>query len=408
MSESSLVVMKFGGTSVATKDGRDAIAARVKAHQAKGEKCVVVVSAMGRKGDPYATDTLLALVDQMPTPSQELAMLSSVGEMISSVVVASTLRAHGIAASALTGPQAGIVAGGEPQNASISVIKTDTLDTLLQQNMVAVVCGFQALNEREEIVTLGRGGSDTTACALGVVLNATSVEIYSDVDGVMTSDPRIAPDAAVLKVLRADELYQMAKMGSKIVHTPAAELALSSGVALFIKNTFTDNAGTQVVDIDAYRPKTVATAIAHTHEVTRFIVELNTCEGCATHSTRQNDLFQLLAQRGVSLDMFTPADDKLFFTVKESDTELTRECLNELGFTYRFSTSLSKVTLVGAGMHGVPGVMAKISQALCSESIDIYQTADSHTTISVLVASQNCERAINALHKAFNLGTLNA
>lgn len=404
MSDSSLIVMKFGGTSVATSQGRSCIAQRIKDHHIKGEKCVVVVSAMGRKGEPYATDTLLGLVDDLPQREEELDLLASVGEMISSVVVASELRSVGVDAQALSGPAAGIYAQGDAQSAAISVILTDKLRSLISSDIVPVVCGFQAQSDTGEIVTLGRGGSDTTACALGVALEADAVEIYSDVDGVMTADPRIVDDATVLKVMCADELFQMAKMGSKIVHTPAAELALSSGVSLYVKNTFTSHPGTRVVDIASFRPQTVATAVAHTHDVSRFIVELETCEGCADHSKRQNELFQSLAENAISLDMFTPANDKLFFTVAASATKATQKCLKDLNMNYVLSTELSKVTLVGAGMHGVPGVMAKISQALSDEKIDMYQTSDSHTTISVLVASVNCQRAIAALHAAFELG----
>lgn len=404
MSNSSLLVLKFGGTSVATPRGRAHIARHINTHLKNGNACVVVVSAMGRKGDPYATDTLLDLVKDKPARSEELDLLASVGEMISSVVVAHDLRELGVDALALTGPSAGIFAEGEPQNAAISRICTDRIDEALAAGKVPVVCGFQALNEQGEIVTLGRGGSDTSACALGVALDASAVEIYSDVDGVMTADPRVVPDARVLKVIRTDELFQMAKMGSKIVHTPAAELALASGVSLYVKNTFTDHPGTRVVDIASFRPQTIATAVAHTHDVTRFIVDLGSCEGCRTHSHSQNLIFQALAENSISLDMFTPADSMLLFTVAASATRATEQCLDELDMPYKLSVDLSKVTLVGAGMHGVPGVMAKIAQSLAEKNIDMYQTSDSHTTISVLVASVNCKRAIAALHEAFDLG----
>ena len=408
MSNSSLLVLKFGGTSVATPRGRAHIAHHIQNHLEAGKKCVIVVSAMGRNGDPYATDTLLGLVKDRPTRAQELDVLASVGEMISSVVVAHDLREKGIDALALTGPAAGIFAEGKPQQASISQICTTKIEEALALGQTPVVCGFQALNAEGEIVTLGRGGSDTSACALGVALNADAVEIYSDVDGVMTADPRVVPDARVLKVIRADELFQMAKMGSKIVHTPAAELALASGVSLYVKNTFTDHPGTRVVDIASFRPQTVATAVAHTHDVTRFIVDLGSCEGCRTHSHSQNQIFQALADNSISLDMFTPADSMLLFTVAASATRATEQCLDDLGMPYKLSVDLSKVTLVGAGMHGVPGVMAKIAQALADKNIDMYQTSDSHTTISVLVASVNCKRAIAALHEAFDLGDLDA
>ena len=404
-----VIVMKFGGTSVASYEGRLAIAQRIKKAQSEGKLPVVVVSAMGRKGMPYATDTLLGLVRDFPQSNRENDTLASVGEVISSIVVAGGLRARGIDALALTGPACGIYATDMAQNAVITEIHTHRILEILQEGGVPVVCGFQAISQDSgAIVTLGRGGSDTTACALGVALDAEAVEIYSDVDGVMSADPRIVEDACVVDTIRADELYQMAQMGSKIVHTPAAELALRSGVALYVKNTYTEHEGTRVVDMASYRPGAVATAVAHTHDISRFIVDLSTEEGCSSHLKNQTAIYNALAEHEISLDMFTPADSKLLFTVASASTENTEACLTDLGFVYSLSTQLAKVTLVGAGMHGVAGVIAKISSSLLAENIDIYQAADSNTTISVLVASVDCDRAVAALHSTFNLGGTHA
>ncbi|MBK5211228.1 MAG: aspartate kinase [Coriobacteriia bacterium] len=404
-----VVVMKFGGTSVATEEGRFALAQRIKKVQSEDKLPVVVVSAMGRKGMPYATDTLLGLVQDFPQSERENDALASVGEIISSIVVAGGLRARGIDALALTGPDCGIYATDTAQNAVITEIHTHKILGILRDGGVPIVCGFQAISQDSgAIVTLGRGGSDTTACALGVSLNAEAVEIYSDVDGVMTADPRIVKDARVVGTIRADELYQMAQMGSKIVHTPAAELALKSGVALYVKNTYTEHEGTCVVDMASYRPGAVATAVVHTHDVSRFIVNLATAEGCSNHLKNQTAIYNALAENCISLDMFTPADSKLLFTVASSSTKRAEKCLADLGFSYRLSTQLSKVTLIGAGMHGVVGVIAKISTSLLSENIDIYQVTDSNTTISVLVASVDCDRAVAALHSTFNLGATHA
>lgn len=398
----SLTIMKFGGTSVASQEGREAIATRVASKLQAGEQCLIVVSAMGRTGDPYATDTLLSLVANVAMRDDECALLASTGEIISATVVAAELRQAGIPARAFSGPLAGISADGEPLDARITTIDTHPLLHALEQENVPVVCGFQALGPQGEIVTLGRGGSDTTACALGVALKADCVEIYSDVDGVMTADPRIESHAHVIERLAPDELYQMAQSGSKIVHTPAAELALAAGVPLRIRNTYTDHPGT-LVDLSTYRQAALATSVAHTHEISRFAVDLAACEGCSTHMRHQDDVYQALAAANISLDMFTPADKKLLFTVKAPDTSAVCALLKDAGLSFELSTDLAKVTVIGAGMHGRPGVMAAVSRALREKEVDIYQVSDSHTTIAVLVRDEDVIRAVDALHTAFSL-----
>lgn len=398
-----LFVCKFGGTSVASAKGREAIVSQIKNHIDAGHACVLVVSAMGRAGDPYATDTLLGLVDGHPTDAEELDALASVGEIISSVVVAHELRAAGIKAKALSGAMAGIYASGSAQAGVVSKIHTHKIKEVIERGAVPVVCGFQAVGENGEIITLGRGGSDTSACALGVALKAEAVEIYSDVDGVLTADPRIVKDAQSIKVIRSDELFQLAKMGSRIIHAPAAELALNAHISLYLKNTYSDFEGTKVVDVEAYRPTALATAITHTRDISRFVVNLKSQEGSAKHLKLQSDIYNKLASCCISLDMFSPARDMLLFTVAGDQTQNTINCLSGITTDFECDESLAKVTIVGAGMHGVPGVMARIARHLVPENIDIFQTADSHNTISVLVRDKQAKRAVEVLHRAFNL-----
>lgn len=399
-----IVVMKFGGTSVASEAGRSAIARRVKAHADEGKSCVLVVSAMGRKGDPYATDTLLGLVETLPADKKELDALQAVGEIISSVVVAHELRERGIDAEAFSAASAGIFASGEHLSGKISEIHTSLIFKALEAGKVAVVAGFQALNEQGEFITLGRGGSDTSACALGVALSAKAVEIYSDVDGILSADPRAVTEAMPLEVIAADELFQLASMGSRIIHAPAAELALNAQVPLILRNTYSDFEGTRVVDIAAYRALTIATAITVNSDIVRFCVSLRSEEGCLSHMSAQTKIYEMLALRGISLDMFTPAGAHLYFTVAQSSFEHCKSALEEEGFEFSYDLGLSKVTLIGNGMHGVPGVMARIALALAPAGIDIYQTADSHNTISVVVKSEQANRAQEILHEAFELG----
>jgi aspartate kinase len=395
--------MKFGGTSVATSEGRAAIAARVREALDGHHAPVVVVSAMGRAGAPYATDTLLSLVGDLPGDTRERDLLASVGEVVSAVVVAHELRGAGIDASALTGGEAGILTDGVHDGASITEVRPDTLHGLIDAAIVPVVCGFQGLSPDGVLTTLGRGGSDTTACALGVALGALKVEIYTDVDGVMTTDPRTCADARVLEVIGADELFQMARAGSKVVHSPAAELALASGIPLTVKNTFRNLPGTRVVDIDSYRPDSVATSVTAVPDVARVRVRLPSHEGTDAHMAAQAVVYRLLADAGVSLDMFTPMNEYLVFTVCADEARSVRFELGESGFDVDVTEGLAKVTLVGAGMHGVPGVMARLVECLAESGVTVWQTADSHTTISVLVPQADADLAVAALHAGFDL-----
>jgi len=399
-----VVVMKFGGTSVASKEGREAIAARVIAARESGRAPVLVVSAMGRAGAPYATDSLLGLVEDLPGDERERDLLASVGEVVSAVVVAHELRAAGISASAFTGPEAGIATDGVFGSSAVTEIHTGPLASALAAGVVPVVCGFQGIGSNGSLTTLGRGGSDTTACALGVALDADEVEIYTDVDGVMSADPRSCDDAGVLEIVRADELFQMARHGSRVVHTPAAELALASGLSVRVRNTYSDHPGSVVVDIAAYKPASVATAVSHTHGVARVSVSLPAPEGTSAHMAAQSRVYRAMADAGVSLDMFTPVGETLVFSVSAGSVARAGEVLAGLGLAHSVTTDLAKVTLVGAGMHGVPGVVARMVGCLAEAGVNVLQTADSHTTISVLVPSKDAEKAVRALHDGFGLG----
>jgi aspartate kinase len=269
---------------------------------------------------------------------------------------------------------------------------------------VPVVAGFQGVTPDGRITTLGRGGSDTTACAIGVALKAAAVEIYTDVDGVMTADPRTCDQAFVLETITAEELFQMARHGSRVVHTPAAELALASGLEVRVRNTYTDHPGTLVADIASYRPSSLATAISHVSGIARFRVALPGEEDATAHMAAQARVYRAMADAGVSLDMFTPSGATLLFTVAEADLQRAGEVVEGLGLPYELRGDLAKVTLVGASMHGVPGVMARVAESLAGAGVHVLQTADSHTTISVLVPAEDVRASVESLHEAFSLG----
>jgi len=365
---------------------------------------VVVVSAMGRAGAAYATDTLLGLVEGLPSDDRERDLLATTGELIACVVVAHELRASGVDAMAFSGAEAGIVTDGVQGDAAVLSVYPARILEAIRAGRVPVVAGFQGLSEDGRLTALGRGGSDTTACALGVALKAEGVEIYTDVDGVMSADPRECSSAVVLETVSADELFQMARSGAKVVHTPAAELALSSGIALTVRNTFTDNEGTQVADLSTYRPASVATAVSRVDGVARLEVALPALEGTPEHMRAQTRVYRAMADAKISLDMFTPAGGVLLLTLANSALGDARTVLDRLGMSYDVREGLSKVTLVGAGMHGVPGVMARVAGYLDTRGVPVLQSADSHTTISVLVAEDDAAAAVQALHDGFELG----
>lgn len=398
-----LIVQKFGGTSVATADARTCVRARIVAARERGASVVAVVSAMGRHGSPYATDTLLALLPEGPADARERDMLAACGEVVTAVVLAHELRADGVPAAAFDGAEAGILTDATFGDARVLAVDATRLSEALDAGVTPVVAGFQGRDEAGETTTLGRGGSDTTACALGVALEATSVEIYTDVDGVMTADPRGCAEAEVLDRVAYEELFQMAHSGATVMHAPAAELAMTGGVPIRVRNTFSNAPGTLVTDV-ASAARDVATAVSHVDGVAQFRVELPpaTPEGLA-HMEAQTRVYRALADAGVSLDMFTPCGDDLIFTVAEADLPEAMRVLDALGMPYHVTTELAKVTLVGAGMRGVPGVMARVADALCAARVSVLQTADSHTTISVLVCQNRRKAAVSALHAAFGL-----
>ena len=320
------------------------------------------------------------------------------------MIVAHELREAGVDARAFSGSEAGILTDDVAGDAAIISVDAGLLMTAIEAGIVPVVAGFQGLSAEGTLTTLGRGGSDTTACALGVALGAKEVEIYTDVDGVMSADPRVCDATCVLKVIGADELFQMARAGSRVVHTSAAELALNSGIPVRVRNTFSRHQGTLVADIAGYRPTRVATAVSHVSGVVRFRATLPAPEGTRAHMIAQTRVYRAMADAHVSLDMFTPLGRSLIFTVSDDSREGACAVLESLGLPYTERIGFTKITLVGAGMHGVPGVMARLADYLAAANIDIQQAADSHTTISVLVASEDAQSAIRALHDGFELG----
>jgi aspartate kinase len=400
-----IIVQKFGGTSVRDEDSRKHAKKHIKKALADGYKVVVVVSAMGRKGDSYATDTLLSLIggNHSKVSKREHDLLLSCGEIISSVVFANMLIENGINAIALTGAQAGFRTNNEHSQAKIIEMKCDRLLRELEHSDVVVVAGFQGAAKNGDITTIGRGGSDTSAAALGAALNAEWIDIFTDVEGIMTADPRIAENARQLSVVTYTELCNMAYQGAKVIHPRAVEIAMQAKVPIKIRSTYSDNLGTLVTSISKesrgsdIKERTV-TGIAHVSNVTQIKVFAK-----KDQYYLQAEVFKAMANEKISVDFINISPNGVVYTVTDEMTDKAIKVLNEIGHDPVVERNCAKVSVVGAGIAGVPGITSKIVTALSENGIRILQSADSHTTIWVLVKQDDLVKSVNALHDAFHL-----
>lgn len=399
-----IIVQKFGGTSVATPEGRSLAAQRVAQAVKEGFAAVVVVSAMGRQGEPYATDTLIQLANTACTElaPREMDLLMSCGEIISSVIMAGTLRERGLPATVLTGGQAGIITDDTFGAAHIQKVDPAPMLKRLKEGAVVVVAGFQGRTPAGEITTLGRGGSDTTAAAVGGALKAEVVEIYTDVDGVKTADPRLVPDARTLTVTTYDEIAQMAHYGAKVVHPRAVEIAMQHRVPLRIKSTFEDGPGTLIT----YSMEAAGTSWSELHSdspVTGVTHVSGLAQVTVATADAGRSLFRTLADQGISVDLINVSPDHARFCIEERKAERADVLLRGLGLSPQIRTGCAKVSAVGSAMRGRPGVMATVVEGLTGAGVEILQTADSHVTISCLVEASQLRTAVQALHDAFGL-----
>lgn len=397
-----IIVQKFGGTSVSSEDNRQKVVEKVKRAIKDGYSPVVVVSAMGRKGAPYATDTLLSLVKEDFKNANRLAqdLLMCCGETISSVVMSNDLYEAGVNAVPLTGWQAGVVTDKNFTDAKCLTVNPERVLDIINQGRVPVITGFQGATEDGYLTTLGRGGSDTSASLLGVALNASMIEIYTDVDGIMTADPRIVKDADLIDVISYNEVFQLADQGANVIHPKAVEIAMEGNIPLLIKNTMNDCRGTLINNFGDRKHRRIMSGI--TSQGDRIQVSINRSEN--EGNKKYNDILELLAANKISLDLINIFPDKQIFTINKTDKEIVETLLSKDNFKYSIIEECSKVAVVGSGMKGTPGVMARIIKSLNENNIEVLQTADSHMTIWCLVNSKDAVNAINILHKAFSVG----
>ena len=391
-----LGVVKFGGTCLAEAQQRELCADRCVELLAEFDRLVVVVSAMGRSGDPYATDSLLALAPE--ATASERDSLMACGELISAAVMAGLLRRRGIDASALSGADAGIVTDDVEGDARIECVYREPLSCELGRRRVAVVAGFQGQSRQGRVTTLGRGGSDTTALALASALEADEAILFKQVDAVYTADPSRVPEARPIRRISAEDLRQMAWQGAKVVHPRAAEISAESGVPIQVRSLRRGELVTEiepcVLDTGRY-----ITGVASGPKVCQVRVSVE--DAAASRAEFFASVFGAVADAGVSMDMFSVMAVTAVFTVPARKAERVRLLLNRPGAVTETLKPCAKVSIVGAGMHGMRGVMARFSRALADEGIDMLQTVDSHATISALVRYGERDRALRALHREF-------
>ncbi|MFB5673650.1 aspartate kinase [Paenibacillus terreus] len=401
-----ILVQKYGGTSLSTPEARNLVIGHIKRELKNKFQLVVVVSAMGRKGEPYATDTLLdwAASNGDSLPDRERDLLMCCGEIISAATLCSLLEQEGISATVLTGAQAGFVTDGQFGNARILDIRPARILKELEQDRVVIVTGFQGQTENGDFTTLGRGGSDTSATALGAALHAEIVDIYTDVNGILTADPRIVEDAKPLDYVSYTEICNMAHHGAKVIHPRAVEIAMQANIPVRVRSTFSESEGTLVTHPEGFKDvqsgvvDRYVTGIAYVGNVTQITVESE-----EPNNHLQLKVFKAMAVSGISVDFINVTTTGAVYTVSDSEGPKAVKILQEMGMNPKTVSGCAKVSVIGGGINGVPGIMATIVEALAEAGIQILQSADSNTTIWVLVKKEDMVQALRALHAKFEL-----
>ncbi len=399
--------MKFGGTSVADAERIKLAARRIVAQREAGRRVVAVLSARGK-----TTDELIAMAEEVsaiPDP-RELDMLLSTGERISCALCAMAINDLGHRAISLTGSQAGIVTDTSHTKARILDVRANRIQEALDDDLIVLVAGFQGVSTSRDVTTLGRGGSDTTAVALAAAINADVCEIYTDVAGVFTADPRIVPEARKLPYVSFEEMLEMAASGAKVLQLRSVEYARTHGVRMHCRSSFEDSPGTVVLGEDETMEHPLITAVTHSTEEARISLL-----GVPDRPGAAAAIFNALADAGCNVDTIIQneplqegRDAEVSFTVSSEDLRAAQEALEpvarELGIARVDTDSqIGKVSIVGAGMRSHPGVAAKVFDTLAEEEINIEMISTSPIKISCVIRSEAVPQAVRALHSAFEL-----
>lgn len=401
----STVVMKFGGTSVATPGKIIEVARRAIREKEEGNRIVIVVSAMGK-----TTDALVEMATEISAdPSKrEMDMLLATGEQVTISLLAMAFKTLGHEALSFTGWQAGIQTESVPRNARIEQIHTERLERVLESGFICVVAGFQGVDKIGNITTLGRGGSDTTAVALAAALQADKCEIYTDVDGVYTSDPRFVGGARKLEQISYDEMLELANLGAGVLHPRAVEFAKNNGVPLSVRASLSDEPGTIIQEVITVEKNLIVRGVAFEPGIARVTVTYR-----KPFNGSLANIFTKLAEHHIDVDIIVQSitDDfppSVSFSIKRESLEETKRVLEdnqeEIGFvSAQFEVGLSKVSIVGSGMVSNPGVAAQMFDILRKNEIPVKMVSTSEIKVSVVVPEADMQKSANALHDEFGL-----
>ena len=401
----ALVVQKYGGTSVGDLERIHKVAQRIAHYREKGHRLAVVVSAMG-----HTTDELIALAKRVNPrpPFRELDLLTTTGEQVSVALLSMQLWAMGIPAKGFVQHQIGITTDGRYGDARILEVNPARIREALEQGFVAVIAGFMGTTPEGEITTLGRGGSDTTAVAIAAALGANECEIYTDTEGVYTTDPHLIPEARKLSVIGYDQMLEMAALGARVLHPRAVYYAKRYGVVLHVRSSFSYNPGTLVKEVAMEMDKAVTGVALDLDHAQIGLIGIPDQPGIAAK------VFQALAERGIAVDMIIqgvpghdPSRQQMAFTVKKDFAQEALEALEpvlaEIGGEAILRPDIAKVSIVGVGLASTPEVPAKMFQAVASTGANIEMIATSEVRISVIIPAEYAEAALRAVHQAFEL-----
>ncbi len=399
----ALIVQKFGGSSVANADRVRNVARIITETYRRGHNVVVVLSAQGDTTDDLIEKA--AEINRHPS-KREMDMLLATGEQISIALCAMAIEAMGYQVVSLTGWQAGMHTDVAYSNARIRRIQTDRIQTELDKKKIVLVAGFQGINQYGDITTLGRGGSDTSAVALAAALRADLCQIYTDVDGVYTADPRSVTGAQKLEEITFDEMLELASLGAQVLHNRSVEMAKRYNVNLEVLSSFTGNPGTKVKEVVKKMEKTHVSGVAKDKDVARIALI-----GLADEPGTAFKIFSLLAKHKINIDIILQSIGRdgskdISFTVARGDSEEAKKILEEnkeyLGFqNIEVDNQVAKISIVGAGMIHNPGVACKMFEALSSAAININMISTSEIKVSVLVDERDADRAVQAIHDRF-------
>jgi aspartate kinase len=405
--EMALIVQKYGGTSVADTERIRAVAKRVVDSASAGNSVVVVVSAMAGE-----TDKLIRLAGEITdSPDErEMDMLLSSGERVTSALTAMAIQRLGFRSMSFTGRQVGIVTDSAHTKAMIEYIEASRLKVALDEGKIPVVAGFQGINEYSDVTTLGRGGSDTTAVAIAAALKADLCEIYTDVEGVYTADPRIVPNARKMDKISYDEMLEMASLGAKVLHGRSVEFAKKYSVPLVVRSSFNDRPGTLVTMEDDAMEKIVVTGVTHDRNQARI-----TIMGVPDRPGIAATVFRAISDANINVDMIVQnvsSEDNatdISFTVSNADSrkalEIAKRVSDELGTKgVNMNSEIAKVSIVGVGMQSHFGVAAQMFETLSREGINIMMISTSEIKISCVIDEKDTEKAVRVLHDSFGLG----